>query len=106
MHSAWFRASGGGSGRAKRKVCAKQCRAEKTIDQKTKPFGVVLRNKTRAQHTRTQHTALPAHTHTMADGPGFDGDDPSRTYATPAELWAAVEEDKQAGWYGQAVAYW
>lgn len=42
----------------------------------------------------------------MADGPGFDGDDPSRTYATPAELWAAVEEDKQAGWYGQAVAYW
>lgn len=42
----------------------------------------------------------------MADGPGFDGDDPSRVYATPAELWATVDKDKQAGWYDQAVAYW
>ena len=25
----------------------------------------------------------------MADGPGFDGDDPNRVYETPAALWAA-----------------
>ena len=42
----------------------------------------------------------------MADGPGFDGDDPNRVYETPAALWAAVEKDKDKEWYGEAVAYW
>ena len=52
-----------------------------------------------------QHT----HTHsapTMADGPGFNGDDPNCVYETPAALWASVEKDKDKAWYGEAVAYW
>ena len=42
----------------------------------------------------------------MADGPGFNGDDPNCVYETPAALWASVEKDKDKAWYGEAVAYW